>query len=60
MSVEKRFLHEFQSLPKDKQQEVIDFIEFLHHKEKKEEEKLSSLMDDVMKDNKEALKELSK
>ncbi|WP_054637417.1 DUF2281 domain-containing protein [Thalassobacillus sp. C254] len=60
MSIEKRFLSKFQNLSSDRQQEVLDFIEFLQQKEKKNEENLYSLMDEIIEDNREALEELSK
>jgi len=32
MSIEQSVLEKMQELPPDKQQEVLDFVEFLHHK----------------------------
>lgn len=56
MSLVERFLKEFDELPEEKKKEVIDFIEFLKMKDKKE---LGTLMDIIIKENQQALKELS-
>lgn len=56
MSLAERFLKEFEELPEEKKKEVIDFIEFLKMKEKNE---LGTLMDTIIKENQQALKELS-
>ena len=50
-----RFLKEFVGLPEDKQKEVIDFIEFLKMKDRNE---LGKLMDTIIEENRQALKEL--
>lgn len=57
MSLEEKFLKEFQNLPKEKQQEVIDFVEFLKYKETGQ---IEGLMDQIINDNRDALKELAK
>ncbi|NLJ40053.1 MAG: hypothetical protein GX352_00350 [Clostridiales bacterium] len=56
MSLAERFLKEFNGLPDDKKEQVIDFIEFLKAKDRNE---LGALMDTVIKENQQALKELS-
>ncbi len=56
MSLAERFLKEFDELPEDKKKEVIDFIEFLKMRDKNE---LGKLMDSIIDENREALKELS-
>jgi hypothetical protein len=57
MSLEEKLLKSFSALPEEKKQEVIDFVEFLKGKNEK---KLDSMMDDIIKHNREALEELSK
>ena len=56
MSIAERFLSEFNDLSEDKKKEVIDFIEFL---KMKEASVLGKLMDSIIEENKQALKELS-
>jgi uncharacterized protein YfbU (UPF0304 family) len=56
MSLAEKFLKEFDELPEDKKKEVIDFIEFLKMRDKNE---LGKLMDSIIDENREALKELS-
>lgn len=55
MSSAERFLREFEELSEDKKKEVIDFIEFLKMRDKKE---LGKLMDSIINDNREAFREL--
>lgn len=55
LSLAERFLKEFDELPEDKKKEVIDFIEFLKIKDRKE---LGELMDTIIEKNRQALKEL--
>ncbi len=57
MSLAEILLFNFQKLPDDKQKQVVDFVEFLRDKQKKE---LESMMDDIIDENKEALLELAK
>ncbi|WP_141722962.1 DUF2281 domain-containing protein [Cellulosilyticum sp. I15G10I2] len=57
MSLAEKLLDVFMKLPEDKKEEAIDFIEYLDMKNQKELEKM---MDNVIIENKEALKELSK
>jgi hypothetical protein len=57
MTLVEKFVKEFEELPKERQIEVIDFIEFLRAKEEK---KLNDMMDGIIEDNKEALFELAK
>ncbi len=56
MSLAERFLKEFDELPEEKKKEVIDFIEFLKMKDRNE---LGKLMDTIIEENQQALKELS-
>ncbi|MBB6632614.1 DUF2281 domain-containing protein [Cohnella thailandensis] len=57
MSLEEKLIKDFLSLPQEKQIEVIDFIEFL---KSKNTPKIESMMDDIINDNIEALRELAK
>ncbi|NLW46248.1 MAG: hypothetical protein GXY86_02755 [Firmicutes bacterium] len=56
MSLAERFLKEFDELPEEKKKVVIDFIELLKMKDRNE---LGTLMDTIIKENQQALKELS-
>jgi formate dehydrogenase maturation protein FdhE len=57
MTLAEKLIKEFEKLPEEKKIQVIDFVEFLKDKEKKN---LETLMDNVIEDNLEALKELAK
>ena len=57
MTSAEKLLQDFQELPEEKKQQVIDFIEFLKSKQQKEVE---AMMDDIIETNKEALLELAK
>lgn len=57
MSLEEQLIKDFLSLPDDRKQEVIDFVEFL---KTRNHGKLENMMDDIINENKEALKELAK
>lgn len=57
MSLAERIFEDIKSLPEDKQVEVMEYIEFVKYREKREKEKL---MDSFIDDNLEALKELAK
>lgn len=57
MSLAEKLIKDFEQLSEDKKKEVIDFVEFLKIKEKKEK---IGLMDFVIDENEEALKELAK
>jgi len=57
MSLAEKLIKDFEQLSEDKKKEVIDFVEFLKIKEKKER---IGLMDFVIDENEEALKELAK
>lgn len=57
MSLAEKVLEEFQKLSDTRKNEVIDFIEYLRHKEEKE---VDDLMDQGIEENMEALKELAK
>ncbi len=57
MSLEEKLLQDFISLPEEKKIEVIDFVEFL---KSKTQQPIESLMDSIIIENKEALKELAK
>ena len=56
MSLTEKLLKEIEGLSDERKQEVIDFVEFLKTKSKKEVE---AMMDSIIKENKEALEELS-
>ena len=57
MSLEQKLINDFLSLPQEKQMEVIDFVEFL---KTRNISKTESMMDDIINENLEALKELAK
>lgn len=57
MSLAEKLLKEFQELTEEKKMQVIDFIEFLKTKDQK---KVENMMDNIIEENREALKELSK
>ncbi|MDQ0170518.1 DUF2281 domain-containing protein [Paenibacillus tundrae] len=57
MSIEEKLIQDFLTLPDDKKIEVIDFVEFLKNRNNKQ---MDSLMDDIITENIEALRELSK
>ncbi len=57
MSLAEKLIKGFEQLSEDKKKEVIDFVEFLKTKEIKEK---IGLMDFVIDENEEALKELAK
>lgn len=57
MSLAEKLIKDFEQLSEDKKKEVIDFVEFLKIKERKEK---IELMDSVINENEEALKELAK
>lgn len=57
MTSAEKLLQDFQELPEEKKQQVIDFVEFLKSKQQKE---LEAIMDDFIEINKEALLELAK
>jgi TPP-dependent pyruvate/acetoin dehydrogenase alpha subunit len=57
MTLAEKLIKEFEQLTEEKKKEVIDFVEFVKAKEQKE---IETLMDSVISENKEALKELAK
>lgn len=57
MTLAEKLLQDFQELPEEKKQQVIDFVEFLKSKQQQE---LEAMMDDIIDTNKEALLELAK
>ena len=57
MTLAEKLIKDFEQLPEDKKKQVIDFVEFIKTKEQKE---LECLMDNVISENMEALKELAK
>lgn len=57
MTLAEKLIYEFEQLSESKKIEVIDFVEFVKRKEQME---LEELMDTVIDENKEALKELAK
>ena len=56
MSLTEKLLKEIEGLSEERKQEVINFVEFLKTKSKKEVE---AMMDSIIKENREALEELS-
>ena len=56
MSLTEKLLKEIEGLSEERKQEVINFVEFLKTKSKKEVE---AMMDSIIEENKEALEELS-
>jgi hypothetical protein len=57
MSLAEKIYEEVKKLPEAKQAEIINYIEYVKSKEKKEHLKVT---EDFIKDNMEALKELAK
>ena len=57
MTLSERLLQTFNVLPEDKKQQVIDFVEFIKAKNQIE---LENLMNTIIDENYEALKELGK
>ncbi len=57
MTLVDKLLRDFKEIPEDKQREVVDFVEFLKAKVKND---LGSMMDDVISENYDALRELGK
>lgn len=57
VSIEEKLIQDFLALPDDKKLEVIDFVEFLKSRNNKQ---MESLMDDIVNENIEALRELAK
>ena len=57
MTLSEKLIQEFENLNPNHQNEVIDFVEFLKTRESKD---IENMMDQVIDDNFEALKELAK
>ena len=57
MTLAEKVLQDFEELPEESHVEVADFVEFLKLKTKKNKE---SLMDQIISENLDALKELAK
>ncbi|MEA4960260.1 DUF2281 domain-containing protein [Lutispora sp.] len=57
MRLAEKLVQEFEKLPEEKKKEVIDFVEFLKQKDKKDKQ---ALMDGIIDENAEALRELAK
>lgn len=57
VSIEEKLIQDFLALPDDKKIEVIDFVEFLKNRSNKQ---MESIMDDIVNENIEALRELAK
>ncbi len=57
ISIEEKLIQDFLTLPDDKKLEVIDFVDFLKSRNNKQ---LELMMDDIISENAEALKELAK
>lgn len=57
MTLVEKLLRDFNDLPEDKQRQVVDFVEFLKAKADKG---LESMMDAIISENYDALKELGK
>ncbi|NLC43147.1 MAG: hypothetical protein GX783_02560 [Clostridiales bacterium] len=55
MSLSERLIKSFNALPEDKKRQVIDFVEFIKSKNQIE---IENLMDTIIDENQEALKEL--
>ncbi|MGF7048390.1 hypothetical protein J2T13_002898 [Paenibacillus sp. DS2015] len=56
MSIEEKLIQDFMRLPDDKKLEVIDFVELLKNRTNND---LETLMDEIIIENHEALKELA-
>jgi hypothetical protein len=57
MTLAEKLVGEFEQLSEEKKKEVIDFVEFIKGKELRE---IENLMEAVITENNEALKELAK
>lgn len=57
MGLTEKLIKEFEQLSDKRKMEVLDFVEFVKEKEKRE---LVNLMDTVIEENREALEELAK
>ncbi|MEG0848028.1 MAG: hypothetical protein RSF92_12810 [Niameybacter sp.] len=57
MTLAQKLVNEFEELTDNQKMEVIDFVEFLKQKNNK---MIENLMDEVIFENEEALKELAK
>lgn len=57
MRLAEKLVQEFEKLPEEKKMEVLDFVEFLKQKDRKDKQ---ALMDSIIDENAEALKELAK
>jgi hypothetical protein len=57
MGLTEKLIKEFEQLSDKRKMEVLDFVEFVKEKEKRE---LVNLMDAVIEENREALEELAK
>lgn len=57
MTLAEKLIKEFEQLTEEKKREVIDFVEFVKTKEQRA---IENLMDDVISEKEEALKELAK
>ncbi len=57
MTLIEKLLRDFNELPEDKQRQVVDFVEFLRTRADKG---LESIMDTIIAENYNALKELGK
>lgn len=57
MTLAEKLLQDFQELPEEKQQQVIDFVEFIRNKQRKE---IENMMDSIITENKPAFMGLAK
>ena len=57
MTLAQKLINEFETLTETQKVEVVDFVEFL---KQKNDHKIEKLMDEVIFENEEALKELAK
>lgn len=57
MGLAEKLIRDFEQLSEEKKKEVIDFVEFIKIRERKEK---IEIMDSIIDENHEALKELSK
>jgi len=57
MNLAEKLIKDFEALSDERKKEVVDFVEFLKHKD---EQETLSIIDQVLAENDEAFKELAK